>query len=64
MTVEFHVEPQTPNGNRYASLVIDDHGRRIAVALDQNEMRTLIGDAVQAWFETGQPDDRWQPQKP
>ncbi|MFE7744420.1 hypothetical protein [Nocardia sp. NPDC057455] len=49
-TVELRVEPQaSPDSERFASLVVEHPGRRVAVALDENELRELIGDAVEAW---------------
>ncbi|MGY1946633.1 hypothetical protein [Nocardia asiatica] len=49
-TVELRVEPRTsPDGTVYASLTVEHPGKRVAVALDEGELRELIGDAVQVW---------------
>lgn len=49
-TVELRVEPRTsPDSGVYASLTVASSGKRVAVALDESELRELIGDAVQVW---------------
>jgi hypothetical protein len=49
-TIELRVEPQiSPDGAAFASLVVEHPGKRVAVALDEAELRELIGDAVQVW---------------
>ncbi|BAD58825.1 hypothetical protein [Nocardia farcinica] len=42
------------DGDTYAAVTIRNHAAEVTVALDRDELRTLIGDGVRAWGELGQ----------